>query len=230
MTRVPDGVRVRHDRDGDLEPGLLDRAEHARRRGAVLERATRGLLDHRPVHHGIRERDPDLDRVGAGDLQPAQQLRVDAGEPAGHVRDEDATAGVRRDAAAEQRAPPHVPRHRPQRRADRLEVLVAPAGQVDEHERTLRERAPEQPADRVGGFEGRQDAFERRERTEPLERLVVGDRDVAWRGPRPSGTRARDPRPGSPAPPRSNASAPPAPARPAGGRSTTRAARPARRA
>src|SRR4029453_11011925 len=84
----------------------------------------------------------------------------------------------RRDGSRSGTRRPHVSRHRPERTSHRLEVLVAPAGQVDEHERTLRERAPEQPSDRVGGFEGGQDAFGGRGRTEPLGRLVVGDRDV----------------------------------------------------
>ena len=37
--------------------------------GTGVEREPRRLLDHAAVHHGIGERDPDLDRVGAGVLE-----------------------------------------------------------------------------------------------------------------------------------------------------------------
>src|SRR4029450_7991001 len=41
--------------------------------------STRGLLDPRPVHDGVREGDPPLDRIGPRLLQPSQQVRVHAG-------------------------------------------------------------------------------------------------------------------------------------------------------
>ena len=70
------------------ERGVLDQRQHIGRGRTGLQRTARRLLDHAPVHHGIGEREAHLDRVGAGVLEAAQQLGVDAGEPAGHVRGE----------------------------------------------------------------------------------------------------------------------------------------------
>src|SRR3990172_7050049 len=69
-------------------------------------------------------------------------------------------------------------RRRPERPADRFEVLAPPAGQVHEHERAIGQRAAQQPADRVRGLKRREDALEGGERGEPLERLRVGRRHV----------------------------------------------------
>src|SRR6266540_4167923 len=76
-----------------------------------------------------------------------------------------------RDRRARSRSRTRRPGDRAERGPHRLEVLVAAAGQVDEHERALDERTTQEPADRVGGFEGRQDALERGERAEAFERL-----------------------------------------------------------
>src|SRR6266542_3325518 len=70
------------------------------------------------------------------------------------------------------------PRDGVRRGPHRLEVLVAPARQVDQYERALGQRTPEEPADRMSRFERGQDPFERRQRAEALERIPVGDRDV----------------------------------------------------
>src|SRR4249920_1075152 len=83
-----------------------------------------------------------------------------------------------RDRRAGSRSATRRPRARAQRDPHGLEVLVAPAGQVDKYERAPGERTPQEPADRMGRLERRQDPFQRRERGEALERLLVGDRDV----------------------------------------------------
>src|SRR6185503_7738138 len=59
-----------------------------------------------------------------------------------------------RDRRAVSRAGTRGPRERAARGPHRLKVLVAAAGQVDEHERALGERSTQEPADRVRGFEG----------------------------------------------------------------------------
>src|SRR6266540_3373441 len=84
-----------------------------------------------------------------------------------------------RDRRAGSRSATRRPPDRARRGPHRLEVLVAPAGQVDQHERAFGHRTPQEPADRVRRLERGQDPLERRQRAEALERLPVGDRDVS---------------------------------------------------
>ena len=66
VAHVLDRVVVRHhdERDVDVEAGEVRR--DARGRRTDVQRALRRLLDRAAVHHRVRERDADLDRVGAG--------------------------------------------------------------------------------------------------------------------------------------------------------------------
>src|SRR6185436_16313269 len=62
-----------------------------------------------------------------------------------------------------------------QRGAHRVEVLVAPAGQADQHRGALGERPAEEPPDHVGRFQRREDPLGPGQRLEALEGVrVVG--------------------------------------------------------
>ena len=217
-----DRVHVRHDGDRHVQRGLGDRREDVRGPRARLERQARCLLDHPAVHHGVRERDADLDRVGARVLDRAEQRRVDPGVPAGDVRDERRPPASRRARSTASRSRIR----RLQRGQDRVEVLVAAAGQADQHARSRRERPRQQPPDHVRRLERRQDALGPGERLEARERLRRRWPRRSPRAPRPSGTRARARRPGSRARPRSNACRRPDRPRPGAGSSARRAGSP----
>jgi hypothetical protein len=88
-----DDVVVRHDghRHGDFGPG--DPVEHFVGDRAPLQGAQPGFLNHRAVHHRIRERDADLHRVGAGGHHGGQGLTPVVGHAAHEVRDQQLPAG-----------------------------------------------------------------------------------------------------------------------------------------
>ena len=68
----------------------------------------------------------------------------------------------------------------PQRRHNRLEILIAAPGEADEHIEVGAVLGADvrEVGDRVRGLEGRDDAFGAGEEREPLERLRVGTRHV----------------------------------------------------
>ena len=170
------GVHVGHHGDRDVQTAPSRSSRGCRTGCAPAASASRRrLLDHPAVHHGVGERDPDLDRVGAGVAQRPQQGRVDAGQAPGHVRDERAPAAV--PAARGGRASSSGTGSL-QRRAHRVQILVAASRQADEDPRALRQRPLQQPSDHVRRLQRRQDALGASERLEPGERLVVGRADT----------------------------------------------------
>ena len=62
---VMDEVVVGHHDQRDVDVERRHGGEHRQRGRPGVERRLRRLLDHRPVHHRVGERDADLDRVGA---------------------------------------------------------------------------------------------------------------------------------------------------------------------
>ncbi len=63
-------------------------------RSTGAERLGRGPLDDRPVHDRVRERDPDLDRVGSSGTDRSHNLHPVAPETTGHIGDEQLAPGV----------------------------------------------------------------------------------------------------------------------------------------
>ncbi len=84
-----DQVVVGHDRDrhGRLRP--RDPVEYLIGHGAPAQRPQGGFLDHRSVHHGVREGDADLDRVRPGGDDGGQRLCPVVGHSSHEVGDQE---------------------------------------------------------------------------------------------------------------------------------------------
>ena len=130
---VVHGVVVRHHDERDVDVERRGLGDDPRRRRAELERALRRLLDRRPVHHRIGERDADLDRVGAGVGDRAHDVEPLVAEPAGDVGHEQLAPRVA--AGAQVRLEVHGDASRRESLGDLRRVLVAPARERDEHRR-----------------------------------------------------------------------------------------------
>src|SRR5205807_9083401 len=70
--------------------------DDALRRGARGQGPLGRLLDRGPVHDGVGERDPDLDRIGAGGGDGGDDLGPVVAQTAGDVGHEELAAGVAR--------------------------------------------------------------------------------------------------------------------------------------
>ena len=212
-----------------------DRLEHARQRRAGRQRAPGRALQHGTVGHRIRERHPELDQVGAGVDRGADQrrreverriarreIRNERGPPAGAACRQDLERCGSRGRHSQLVS---------QVRGDRPHVLVAAAGQVDQQDavRVERRRQAHRVRDGVRALERGDDALGGGQQAQRLDRLVVGDGDVARRARCRAARRARGRRPDSRARRRSSARCGSVRSRPAADTSCCRAApRPAR--
>ena len=164
VTHVLHRVVIRHhdERDVDVELAPASATMPAGRR-ADVERPLRRLLDRAAVHHRIRERDADLDRVGAGRGDRAHDVEPAGAEPAGDVGDEQLVARVALAPAGAARA--SLERLR---RSSRSATCVASLSPRPESVTSTVEpcghacaRLAGEPADRVRGLERRHDALGR---------------------------------------------------------------------
>ena len=204
----------------ELRPEALEQIQDPRQGGAGRQRALGRTLDHRAVGQRIRERHADLEHVGPGAIERAQDPfgPREVGIAGGDVRHEARRLAVAQPARTSRRCAP----------ACTMRFIAAPPPRsarpcrrdpkVDDDDRAVRQLAQQAigVGNRVRRFERRQDPFEPRQRLEPFERLRVGDVAVL-RAPeiaQPGVLRAR-PR-HSRARPKSNASARCCPPRPAG--------------
>ncbi len=179
MAGPVDDVVVRHDghRDRGLGPG--DAVEHLIGHGPPPQRTERRFLDHRPVHHGVGERDADLDRIGAGRHHGGEGLLPVVRHAPHEVGDQELAAAGPASPAATPRA--HAPaRPRISRtwatslspRPDRVISTVEPAGQGGGAGGTGH------PGHRVRRLEGGDDALGVGEQLEGLEHLGIVGRVV----------------------------------------------------
>ena len=145
-----DGVQVGHDRDRDGEAPVARRAherERVGRRDVGGERPPEASWITGPSITGSENGMPTSIASAPARLEPPQERRVDAGQTAGHVRDERRArraSRARRAAPVSSAATDGVPSRRPHR----VEVLVAAARQADQRPRAPRAAARPQAASR----------------------------------------------------------------------------------
>ena len=157
------------------------RARRGRRPGA--QRRGAGGVDHRAVGERVRERDAELDQVGAGvgvgEADPRARSRGPGSRPSGTAS---APPGARW--RGRTRTPPRSARSRSRRVISRASWSSASARSLSPRpDRQTRSSSlgpfGQRPGERVGALERRDDPLQPRGQCERVERLGVGDRDVA---------------------------------------------------
>ena len=186
------------DRDAGVEVGQL--VDDRRRRRADVERALRCLLDRAAVHHRIRERDADLDRVGARRRRRRARRRASRAR-ARRSRTARAACDPRPAAPAACASSVHAIASPVSISATCIASLSPAPRQRDQHRRALRDRVA-----RPRGRASRSRAPARAPGTmpsvtdrswKPVERLGVGRGLVLGAALRPRAPRARARRRGS---------------------------------
>src|SRR5947209_13449239 len=98
MPAAEHDVVIGHDDERDARVALAQRGHDRPGRGPLRQRTRRCLLDDRPVHHRVGERDADLDGVGPRSGDGRHHLTPVGTETAGDVGHEELAPSVARGA------------------------------------------------------------------------------------------------------------------------------------